>query len=70
MYRDPLMGPIAEIARASGSRYMARLRATGADLGTGYRSSVNLKLRSDRHNNKVQNNTHVCVFVLRCPDRD
>ena len=28
------------IGRASGSRYMARLRATGADLGTGHTNNI------------------------------
>ena len=28
------------IGRASGSRYMARLRATGADLGTGHKNNI------------------------------
>ena len=28
------------VGRASGSRYMARLRATGADLGTGHKNNI------------------------------
>ena len=31
------------IGRASGSRYMARLRATGAGLGTGHKNNIRWK---------------------------
>ena len=31
------------IGRASGSRYMARLRATGAGLGTGHKNNIRRK---------------------------